>query len=238
MQKLFLVLIIYRSYIMLPNLLLALLTSASLLYSSFILGAEAPSINAAPTSFVLVGTITSTNSQPLALIQFENGKLHFHSLSDQVDSYTITKIQRKNIQLRHSNQFYTLYLHHKFSTDNAKDTPTTALASDLSQQILINRKLLDHIRTNIQQWLNAVSLNLEITDGRVSGYIIESINNIPLKASIGLKQGDIIKSINGIHVSQPELFTQTVDKLIDSSDIYIQVERAHKTSNLIFHVSN
>lgn len=189
-------------------------------------------------SFLLVGTIVSHNSQPLALIQFDNNKLRFYSLNDDINSYTLFSIQNDKIQLLRNQNIYTLHLNQKFYHQNNQANSTESLTTELPQQILIKRHLLDHIRTNIQQWLNAVSLKLEITDGRISGYIVEAINNIPMKSSIGLKSGDIIKSINGIHVSQPELFSQTVDKLIDSSDIYLEIERGHKTNIINFQVSD
>ena len=220
------------------KLVLFLFASFSILHSVDLVASEDKNSHTAPSSFILVGTITSTNSQPLALIQFENDKLRFYSLKDKVDLYTITRIQRNKIQLLHRKSVYTLHLHQKFNHQDIQVPSNEFLTTELQQQILIKRQLLDHIRTNIQQWLNAVSLKLEITDGRISGYVVESIRNVPLKAPIGLKAGDIIKSINGIHVSQPELFSKTVDKLIDSSDIYIKIERGHKTNILNFQISD
>lgn len=222
---------------MLTYLLMLIFTSFSTCHSANILAAETPGSNTAPVSLVLVGTISSTNSTPLALIQIDNGKLRFYSIGDKVGTYTLTSIQRNSIKLLYNEHSYTLHLQNNYSTVADQDVTNLLSEVELPQQILIKRKLLEHIRTHIQKWLNAVSLTLEITDGRVSGYIIEALSNLPLNMPIGLKQGDVIKSINGIQVSQPELFTQTVNKLINNSDIDIQIERGHKIHNLNFHVS-
>ena len=191
-----------------------------------------------PSKYVLVGTVVGTNSQPLALIQVVNEKLHFYSLNDNVGPYTITKIHRDKVLLSLNENSYTLLIHQKFFHHSNISDSENNLTAELPEQILIKRQLLNHIRNNIQQWLNAISLKLEITDGYLSGYIIESIGNIPIKQPIGLKPGDIIRSINGVHVSQPEMFTQMLNNLIESTTIDIQVERSHKTNLLNFHVTD
>lgn len=238
MQQLSLVRITHCIYPERLRLRLFLFSIFSLLHSSNVVASEYENNDTAPFSFILVGTIISTNSQPLALIQYKNNKLQFYSLEDKVGAYTIIKIQHNKIQLLRNNSVYRLHLHQTFDSQNSQIASDKSISTELPQQILIKRKLLDHIRKNIQQWLNAVSLKLEITDGRISGYTVESISNIPLQSPIGLKAGDIIKSINGIHVSQPKLFSQTVDNLMDSSNIYIKIERGHKTNILNFHISD
>lgn len=238
MQQLYLTQIKQNIYPKRLRILLFLVSIFILSHSNNLVASEYANNATAPSSFILVGTITSSNSRPLALIQYKNEKLQFYSLEDKVGAYTIIKIQKNKIQLRRNNNVYRLHLHQKFDSQSTQVASDKSLSTELPQQILIKRKLLDHIRKNIQQWLNAVSLKLEITDGHISGYTVESISNIPLKSPIGLKVGDIIKSINGIHVSQPELFSQTVDNLIDNSNIYIKIERGHKTNILNFHISD
>ena len=121
---------------------------------------------------------------------------------------------------------------------SARPDSSSEQAANLPVNIHIKRQLLNHIRHNIQQWLNAISLKLEVTDGRVSGYSVESIQNIPLSSAIGLQQGDIIKSINGIPVGQSELFAETTNNLININDIYIKIERGHKLNILHFSVKD
>lgn len=227
--------ITYSAYTSIHTLLIFLIILLGT--SSNLSASESKRENTASPSFVLIGTIASSKSKPLALIKVTNEKLRFYSVNDMVDSYTITKIQRNKIQLLRNNMLHTLRLHQKINSLNTQLESTKMLGAELPQQITIKRQLLDHIRSNIQQWLNAISLKLLVKDGFISGYIVESVSKVPLNAQIGLKPGDIIKSINGIHVSQAELFTKMVDKLIDSNNIYIKIERGHKTNILNFHVS-
>ncbi len=192
--------------------------------------------------FTLIGTITGT--QPLALLEFNDKKLHFYTLADKIENFTLTEIKRNKIQLSYNAQFFTLHLQQKTavvsppaSTGILSD-PASEQTTDLPIDIHIKRQLLNHIRHNIPQWLSAISLKLVMTDGRASGYLVESVQNIPLSSAIGLQQGDIIKSINGIHVGQPRLFAKTTNNLINSNDIYIKIERVHKLNTLHFLIKD
>ncbi len=189
--------------------------------------------------FTLAGTITG--SQPLALLKFSDKKLHFYTLADKIENYTITAIEQNKITLSYNKQLYALHLQQRTALVSLPVSVLKAASeqpANLPVNIQIKRELLNHIRHNIQQWLSAISFKLEITDGRVSGYTIESIQNIPLNNAIGLQQGDIIKSINGISVAQPRLFAETTNNLINSSDIYIKIERGHKLNTLHFRIKD
>ncbi len=195
--------------------------------------------NEQPLPFTLVGTITG--SQPLALLEFNDKKLYFYTLADKVENFTIIAIKYNKIRLSHNKQLYTLHLQQRTALVSL---PASSLGSSSEQpanlpvNIHIKRQLLNHIRHNIQQWLNAISLKLEVTDGRISGYSVESVQNIPLSSAIGLQQGDIIKSINGIPVGQSELFAETTNNLININDIYIKIERNHKLKILHFSIKD
>jgi len=222
---------------LLSKVLLLSLVCVFFFYNNQLNAAEADTNQIHSSSFILMGTIASTHQQPLALIQFEQEKLRFYSLNEKVGPYTLTHILHNKIILSLNEKTYTIPLQQKFNTQPNHNLAESAL-SELPQQINIKRNLLEHISNNIQQWLNAISLSLEVKDGRISGYIVDSINNPPLNSPIGLEVKDVIKSINGIHVSQAQLFTKMVNTLTDSSDINIQVERGHKLHILNFHISD
>ena len=221
----------------LSKVLLLSLVGVFFFYNNQLNAAETDINQINSSSFILIGTIASTHQQPLALIQFDQEKLRFYSLNEKIGPYTLSHIMHNKIMLSLNEKTYTIPLQQKFNSQLNQNLAENAL-SELPQQINIKRNLLEHISNNIQQWLNAISLSLEVKDGRISGYIVDSINKPPLNSPIGLEAKDVIKSINGIHVSQSELFTKMVDTLTDSSDINIQVERGHKLHILNFHISD
>ena len=206
-------------------------------YNIQLQAAETDAFQIDSSLFILIGTIASTHKKPLALIQFNQEKLQFYSLNEKIGPYILTHIMHNKVTLSLNEKTYTIPLQQKFNSQPNQNLAENAL-SELPQQINIKRNLLEHISSNIQQWLNAISLSLEVKDGRISGYIVDSINKPPLNSPLGLEVKDVIKSINGIHVSQSELFTKMVNTLSDSTDINIQVERGHKLHILNFHISD
>jgi len=193
-------------------------------------------------AFVLIGTIASNNSQALALIKTQDQKVKFYTPGDTINGFSLQSIQHNNIKLLKQNQLYTLHLQDKSSkltVETPVDNPASHLVPKAGElHIPIERNLLKHIRQNTQLWLNSVTMRLEVTESRMSGYVIESVSNIPLDSKIGLQQGDIIKAINGIPVGQSELFARTVNSLLDASDISIQIMRDKKLFSLFFNISD
>ncbi len=222
-----------RYYEMQPIFFISLIFSLYFIFTTAVYASSDQNEQALP--FTLVGTITG--NPPLALLALDDEKLHFYTLKDKIGSFTITAIEKNKIKLSYNKRIYILHLQQKTALV-ALPVPTANLSSKQVVNIHVKRQLLNHIRHNIQQWLAAIPLKLEITDGRVSGYAVGTLQNIPLNSAIGLQQGDIIKSINGVAVSQSKLFAETTNNLVNNSDIYIKIERDHKLSTLHFSITD
>ncbi len=228
---------LFRSYKVHPFFFISLIFSLYFIFTTAVYASSDQNEQALP--FTLVGTITG--NPPLALLALDDKKLHFYTLKDKIGNFTITAIEKNKINLSYNKRIYTLHLQQKTALV-ALPVPAADLSSKQAANLPINihvkRQLLNHISHNIQQWLAAIPLKLEITDGRVSGYAVGTVQNIPLNSAIGLQRGDIIKSINGVAVSQSRLFAETTNNLIDRSDIYIKIERDHKLSTLHFSITD
>jgi len=188
-------------------------------------------------NFILVGTIVSKKNQQLALIETKDKDLNFYTIGQKINNFTIQVIQRNQIQVSNDAQSYTLYLQSKQKSPILPKSQTNSLQINDEINIPIDRKLLKHVKNNIQLWLNAVSMRLEVTEGRISGYVVESVQSIPFNRNIGLEKGDVIKSVNGIPIGQTALFASTVNNLLDSSEITLKVERRHSLQIINFSIN-
>ena len=188
-------------------------------------------------NFILVGTVVSKKNQQLALIETKDKDLKFYTIGQKINNFTIQAIRRNQIQVGNDSQSYTLYLQSKLPPSIFSKSQTNSLKNNSEINIPIDRKLLKHVRNNIQLWLNAVNMRLEVTEGRISGYVIESMQSIPFNSNIGLEKGDVIKSVNGIPIGQSALFARTVNNLLDSSDITLKVERRHSLQIINFSIN-
>lgn len=188
-----------------------------------------------PPTFTLVGTIVSGNSQAFALIKTQ--KIHFYTLGETINAFTLKAIYHNSIQVTRENKSYTLHLQHKTNEVAYKSSEAASLAPPSETYMPLKRELLQHIRNNTQKWLSAITFSMQVTEGLMSGYIIESIGKIPLNSSIGLEEGDVIKAINGIPIGQSELFAKTVNNLLSANEISMLIERDHKTHIINFNIS-
>jgi len=179
----------------------------------------------------LVGTIIGAKSQTLALIQAPDKSLRFYHIDDNIFDYKLIKIEPDHIRLLRHSKLQIVYLQEKIALYKSDSHPQSPRQPEQTS-IHIPTTLLTHIQQNTQQWLNAVNLSLEVSEGRASGYRINSIQNIPNQANIGLKQDDVIKAINGIPVGQPKIFAQLVNKLDKFTNISILVKRNDRSHQI------
>jgi len=217
------------------TIIITLINIAAL--SNVYAAAKSKSTDSLTPNFILVGTIVSKKNQQLALIETKDKDLKFYTIGQKINNFTIQAIQRNQIQVGNDSQSFTLYLQSKLKSPVFQKSQTNLLKNNNEINIPIDRKLLKHVKNNIQLWLNAVNMQLEVTEGRISGYVIESIQSIPFNSNIGLEKGDIIKSVNGIPIGQPALFTHTVNNLLDSSEITLKVERRHNLQIINFSIT-
>jgi len=190
-------------------------------------------------TFQLIGTIISSNNQNIALIKQHEDKVRIYTTGDNINGFTLKAIQKNKIQLGIQNKIYTLFINnqlHSTEVQPHKNSQISSSSQHLPIELEISRNSLAHISDNIQPWLAAVPLKLILTDGRVSGYKVEAVRALPISSTIGLQKGDIIRSVNGISVGQSKAFAQIVNNLKTNSDIYIEVERGHKTNKLHFKI--
>lgn len=202
-----------------------------------------PSVNANEQGFQhiasnklrLVGTITGSSDQTFALIKNQENKVRFYTVGEKINGFFLKAIHRNYILLGRNHTDYTLPLQFKLDQLHPKEKETR-LPPPNEIHIPIQYALLKHIRNNTQKWLSAITIRLQLTEGLMSGYVVESIGKIPYKVFLGLKQGDIIKAINGIPVGQSESFAKIVNGLLEVSDISMQIERDHKSHIINFNI--
>ena len=185
--------------------------------------------------FTLVGTIISSQNKPYALLSISGGKIKFYSVGDKVNTYELTAIKHNSVQITKNSQHSIIKLQQN-TTATLLEPMTNPQQSLQQSDYTLKRNRLTDIRDNTQKWLNAVTIRLHVSEGRMFGYRIDSINDLQLTQNIGLQKGDIIQAVNGIPVSQPELFAKTINNLLDKSEITLFIERGHKLHKIILNI--
>lgn len=110
-------------------------------------------------------------------------------------------------------------------------------ASSMVQQVgenqyVIKRAELQKMTSN----LNALARQARIVPAKEGGFKIYSIKKNSIYRSIGIKNGDIIKSINGIELSSPDKALEAYSRLQTASKLSLDVKRRGETMSIDYTV--
>jgi general secretion pathway protein C len=133
----------------------------------------------------------------------------------------------------------------EFLTLNYPRTPTTrnpfsrghlpnALASSYKEEgfhrqgnnIQANRKWINHVLTDqFAETLEAAKASPHLVGGLVKGFVLTNISSESVYSKLGLKDNDIIQSINGIELNDAARAIQTLNSMRNASKIEVRVIR-------------
>lgn len=100
----------------------------------------------------------------------------------------------------------------------------------------VSRRGLDAQLENMPQLLTQARVLPHFRDGEASGYMIRDIVSGSLYEKIGLKDGDIIQSVNGKMVASPEEAMELFNTLKNESSIVVEVERQGSMQQLHYDI--
>ena len=115
--------------------------------------------------------------------------------------------------------------------------PTTAAADPLSQELDrgirktgehtydIQRATLESVLGNMNLLSRSARIVPEIRDGKNAGFRLYSVRPDGPFAKIGMQNGDVITSINGLEISSPEKALEVYSKLKSASHLSVGLER-------------
>lgn len=97
------------------------------------------------------------------------------------------------------------------------------------QLITLSRdEVMDYVKAR-QRLVSEIGFLPLMEDQRVIGFTVSKIRPNTRAAALGLFNGDIIKSINGVSASKPSQFLQTVKELSSTPEVSIEVDRFGQT---------
>jgi general secretion pathway protein C len=100
----------------------------------------------------------------------------------------------------------------------------------------IQRRTLDAWTGNLPQLAGAVRIAPVVLDGKSAGLRLDGIRSDGPLAAIGLRNGDVIRAINGLDLDSPERAIDAYLKLRAASHISIAADRAGRRIQLDYDV--
>jgi general secretion pathway protein C len=196
----------------------------------------------------LIGTIVHVNpGKSVATIQLKTTNMVTPYLpNDQIENMaTLIRVQRRKAIIRNLENSHLEYIEIPDDTKvSFAKTAAPATAGVFTQQgdtIAIKRTDLNNYLKNLPDLLQQATAVPNIvpgTGGEVDGFKMLGIEPNSVFSQIGLKVGDVLKSVNGEKVNSPAKAMELYNSLRNEGHIELEIERDGRPTALNFNIND
>lgn len=193
---------------------------------------EQPKLQDAPKSrlnVVLVGTVVSSNAGKSLAVIANRGRQATYGINEVIEGTRakLVQVQSDRVIIDNSGRNETVMLEGlKYSKPEAAPKSKAEISSTRSQ---VPAEALEKIRQEIRQDSSKIFQYVRMSqikqDGDVVGYRLSPGKDKALFESVGLKQGDIAVSINGLDLKDPSVMSEIFKNLSQLTELTLTVER-------------
>ncbi len=204
-----------------------------------------------PLELRLLGTVAGDGEIGCAIIENMKTKVQdLYNTGDTVNGARIEKIERNRIILLNEGveEVLNLYVAGQDSTESvvsAAETPVTKPENITDEDIVkitsqtdrqVNKNAFLAKIGGIEAILKTVKLSTHKTNGQEDGLQISGLEGSSMAKFVGLKNGDIVQSINGQTVNNDRKAFQVLRKARALSSFSLELKRGTETKKLSFNI--
>lgn len=198
---------------------------------------------------VLLGTVAGSPEISRAIIKdIKTNKLNLYKTGDTVATPSwkgsstahIESIEKDVVVLLHQGQRKILALGTRESKQHDADNAQAALSNNAVQAVATNPPAQFHtsagakLRDDIEIMLTKAVIEPYTIDGQVEGLKITGLENIRGAEELGLKNGDIIRAVNGQRLTSKQKAYQIFKKARSQAAANIELLRGNENKTLSF----
>ena len=189
----------------------------------------------------LVGTIAGGSAASRAIIEdSRTRKTNPYKIGETIASATIESIERDKVVLRYHDRTRILLLSTDTTAPTVKPADTNEIrlpsagstAATIQETPSFSSGRLGQVETLFRQ----ATIEPYVKKGQAQGLRITGLENMPVAAAFGLKNGDIIQSVNGQSLTSKQKAFQVLQKARTQSKVNMQLLRDGKVTDLSFNV--
>ena len=191
----------------------------------------------------LVGTVAGSPVVSRAVIkELENSSLSVYRTGDTVAAADIESIEKDSVVLLHQGQRKVLNLSTRASERQQADNPQKPSPKDTRRRPApVESGSPDNSQPSgaakveyTETILTEAVVEPYDVDGRVEGLRITGIEKVEAAKDLGLKNGDIIRAVNGRRLTSKQQAFQVLKKARSQPDISVELMRGDKIKTLSF----
>ncbi len=185
---------------------------------------QEPARKPSPLMLTLIGTFITTGQEPYAIIEEKKKReQEMFLLEDSVfEQATLKKIYKDRVEIEHNGELEVLML------DDSLGSASDDAATNDSDDFVIDEADVDKGLENLPLLLTQARAVPYFKDGRAIGLRLFAIKTGSLYEKVGLRNGDILKSINGNSLGDISQAIKLFEKLKEEKSITLLLERTKK----------
>lgn len=185
----------------------------------------------------LVGTFLDSG-QPFAIIQDDKKKIQdIFTVNDEIfEVAKVVKIHADNVEINRDGKIELLVLDQGGDTGAVSGSGDGGSASAESTNVNVDAQELDDALANLPLLLTQARAVPYFKDGKSLGLRLFAIKTGSLFEKIGLKNGDILKDINGSSMSDITQAVKLFERLKEEKNISLTLERGKRDIVLNYNI--
>ena len=104
-------------------------------------------------------------------------------------------------------------------------------------QYTVDRKEVDNALSNLSEVATQARIVPSFKNGKPNGFKMFSIKPGSIYSKIGLKNGDVIKKINGYEMNSPDKALELYQKLKDAQSVSLELDRRGQGMNMNYNIT-
>lgn len=181
--------------------------------------------------FKLVGTFISSGSDPYAIVQEKKEQDAFLIGDTLFSKAKLVQIYNDRVEIDHNGNRESLFL---------EDLPTGRSSGDSSggdeDSFTVDEDELDAALDNLPLLLQQARAVPYFKDGKAIGLRLFAIRKDSIFEKVGLKNGDILKEINGNSLADPSQALKLFEQLKDDREVNVKLERNKKARSFNYQI--
>lgn len=200
----------------------------------------APVATAEPTTLKLrlVGTSVGGTSLPFAIIE-ETGKQEqdIFDLNEVVfDQAKLIEVLDESVRIEHNGKIEVLYLEDDSESGSSEGGESEESSSQEGTQFVVDEQELTDALANLPRLLSQARAVPYFRNGQSVGMRLFAIRRGSLYEKLGFQNGDVLKSVNDVSLSDPSQALRIFEQLKNERSIGVMVERSGEDVDLQYSI--
>ncbi len=193
----------------------------------------------------LVGTITGSPESSFAIIDNLNKrKQDLYKVGDSIEGASIVEIERNKVFLKNNDRIEVLVSFEKkkkgetpeFGRPGRKRNFRKSVKKIGANKWRLSRKDVTDMIGDVNSFMTQVAVKPYSESGKPAGFRISRIQPDSLLRKIGLRNGDVIKSVNGLNIKTPEQAFEAYKQIQNAPSIRIDIKRNRRRKTLTYEI--